>query len=140
MDYSIFSLVHEVAVLGTAAVVLALTTLWYSPLLFGRAWITLAKHHHVLFDETSRSYVPQLAAAFVGQLILTSVVALALPFGAVLAVSVWYIAGLIFAVAAAGMALPMIYEGKGWRYVVLHVAFLGISVVVNVLSLTYWPW
>lgn len=140
MDYTLFALVDELAILATTFVVVALTTLWYSPYLFGRAWIGLAGREHVLFDESARSYVPQLAVTLLLQLILTTVVALLLAFAPVVEIPVAVLGAGLFAMAAAGMLLPMVYEGKAWQYCVLHVSFLALSVVVNVLSLYYWPW
>jgi len=65
MITTFFAAIHEFAVLGTTFFILALATLWYSPLLFGNLWLRVSKTTGVVFDETKAGFWKQLGSAFV---------------------------------------------------------------------------
>ena len=140
MITTFFAAIHEFAVLGTTFFILALATLWYSPLMFGNLWLRVSKTTGVVFDETKAGFWKQLGIAFVAYLGMVTLVALAVTFTSVTGLPL----GIVMLGASVFIACvtvpPALFEARPWQYYGIHTGFMILSVLVAAVLLTYWPW
>jgi hypothetical protein len=140
MSFTLFAVIHEFAVLGTTFFLLALATLWYSPLLFGAMWTRAAGGHPTVFNEDTSGYGIQLGLTFLAYLIQVTLIAWLLAFAPSVGVTPAMLAGLLGLFAVSLTLPPVLYEAKSWQYFVVHSGFMVVFTGVSVASLTYWPW
>lgn len=141
MIVSFFAVIHELAVLGTTFFLMALTTLWYSPLLFGEVWLRVSGiEKRVVFDETNTAFMRQLITTFCVYVSEVALLAWLLAYGARAGMTPALLTG-ILSVFVVVVTLPAtIFEGRPWQYFAIHTGFLVVFIALAVLSLTYWPW
>lgn len=140
MDIVFFPVVHEVAIFGTTCVVLALATLWYSPLLFGALWVRVSATAGVVFDETAAGFWQQLATAFVVYLLQVAALAWLLAYAPVWGIAPVVLVGVLVGVVALATVPPVLYENRPWQYYVIHTSFTVVSLVVASVLIWFWPW
>jgi hypothetical protein len=140
MPFPLFSVIHEFAVLGTTFFLLALATLWYSPLLLGKVWAKAAGGTPAVFDEEAAGFGLQLGLTFVAYLLEVGLIAWLLAYAPTVGVVPSVFATVLSIFAIVVTAPPVLYEARSWQYFVVHTGFMVVFIVVAVLSLTYWPW
>jgi hypothetical protein len=133
--------VNYLAVLGTAVVAMVLGALWYSPLLFGKAWMRLSgMSEEALKAAKEKGMGKTYTLNFVAVLVTSFVLAQFLGhLGVVSAldganVAFWLWLG-FFAPVMLGSVL---WENKSWSLYVLNVAYYLVSLVVMGVILAVW--
>lgn len=134
-----FELIDIVAVLATALFMMALCTVWYSSMLFGKVWnkeigtlpgwLQSTKGHMVLLSVTFGCYVVALS-------VLSYVVTIA----PLLSLSLLQIAGISTLFAFSLLGIFSVAEGKRLPYYFVHGGFLAVFIIGGTLILSYWPW
>lgn len=130
-----FDLINEVAVLGTTFLMMAVSTVWYSNMLFGKFIIkedaAVSKH----FDAKI-----QFLITFVSYFILLSLTAYALVVAPLLNFSLWTTLVGITLFSIALIASSYSFEQRSWREFLIIALFYGVCISGGGLVLTYWPW
>ena len=133
--------INYLTVLVTAVVSMALGALWYSPMLFGKLWMTLSGLNPQTMDEAkkkgmAKSYV----LAFVGTLVMSYVLAHIIGYtnaatiGAGLHVGFWAWLGFVAPVTLGGV----LWEGKSWKLWWLNNAHYLVMLLVSGAILALW--
>lgn len=135
-----FELVHEFAVLGTACFMMALATVWYSPMLFGKAWMRETGISQEDVDAMQPHMWKHMLLTFISYAAMLMILAHVVVYAPILGFVVWKIALLIaFFVAMAAVA-PALFEGRSVTYYFIRTGFYAVFIVVGTLMLQYWPW
>lgn len=140
MELQFFAVIHEFAVIGTTFFMLALATLWYSPLLFGTMWARVSKQAGVVFDESSANFVRQLSLTFIAYAVEVSLLAWLLAYAPGHGLVPWQLAAVLMLFTAAVTAPPVLFEDRPVAYYAIHTGFMVVFIGVSVAALTYWPW
>ena len=135
-----FEGVNEIAVLGTTFLMMAVSTVWYSQMLFGNAWMKAVG----LTDEDVEKARPhlwkQMVVTFVSYAFLLLVLAHAVLYAPLLGLEALTVAIVIgFFLASFGVA-SVVWEGRSLQYYAINVGFYFVFVVSGTLILEYWPW
>jgi hypothetical protein len=140
MEFQFFAVIHEFAVLGTTFFMLALATLWYSPLLFGTAWARVSKSAGVVFDESSANFVRQLSITFLAYLGEVTLIAWLLAYVPQLNLAYWQAAAVLMLFTGLVTVPPVIFEERPLAYYAIHTGFMVVFIGISVAALAYWPW
>lgn len=135
-----FELIHEFAVLGTACFMMALATVWYSPMLFGTAWIREAKISDEMMAAGESQLWKHMVLTFISYTFMLGLLALVVVYAPVLGFAVWKVVvaiALFYALAAVG---PTVFEGRSLTYYAIGVGFHSLFIIMGTLMLQYWPW
>jgi len=135
-----FDLIHEFAVLGTACFMMALATVWYSPMLFGNRWMKEVGITQEMVEAMEPQMWKHMVLTFVsytGMLVLLALVGVYAP---VLGFEVWKVAvAITFFVACAAVG-PTLFEGRSRAYSLIRVGFYAVFIIIGTLMLQHWPW
>jgi len=134
-----FELIDIVAVLATAFFMMALCTIWYSSMLFGKVW---NKEVGILplWLQSTKGHMLLLGTTFVCYVIALCVLSYVVTIAPLLSLSLLQIASLstLFALALLGMF--SVAEGRRFPYYFVNAGFLAVFITGGILILAYWPW
>jgi len=137
---SLFTVIHEFSVLGTTFFLLALATLWYSPLLFGDVWARAAGGHPTVFNENMAGFWSQIGLAFLAYITQVTLIAWLLAYAPGVGVNPAVLGGLLGLFTVCLTLPPVLYETKSWPYWAVHTGFMLVFIGISMTSVTYWPW
>ncbi len=140
MSFAFLAVIHEFAVIGTTFFIVALATLWYSPLLFGGYVTRYGSTTYGLSEPTEATFWRQLAVVFISYGCSVGLLAYVLAYVPKLGISTITLTVLIALFGIAITAPSTLFEGRSWRLYAVHTGFMVVSVVVAIVSLQYWPW
>jgi len=129
--------INLVAVFGAAVLAFVVGGLWYSPLLFGRAYLTLRG-----LDPTASVAMPlgEIVGEFSRWLLITVVLAALMPRGGVDTVGTAVLLGLaMWVIIYAALAGSVLHEGYPWRVFALHAGDGFVKLVCITAILGHWP-
>lgn len=135
-----FDLIHEFSVLGTACFMMALATVWYSPMLFGKAWMRELSITDEMVEQAQPDMWKHLSLTFFSYVGILSLLALLIAYVPLLGFPVWRVSvalALFVAFAAVG---PAVFEGRSVTYYAIRVGFYIVFIIVGTFILQYWPW
>jgi hypothetical protein len=135
----LFAYINELAVVGTALLMIALGTIWYSPLFFGKIintpttthtsdYIT-ATHHVIFFGVLVTAY-----SVMLGIVSYFSTVAQILKVSPIF----FTIATALFALAL--LSIYTVSERRSFSYFCVHAGFLFVVIVGGSYIIHAWPW
>lgn len=135
-----FDSVNVIAIIGTAFFMMASATVWFSPMLFGKAWLRTLRATEEEIEATRENITKYLmtnfvlygAALFVLAQVAQIVTALKHD---VLTVSLY---GAVLIVSIIGSMV--LWEGKGKINFFINAGFYAYFVVVGMFMISYWPW
>jgi uncharacterized membrane protein len=140
MEFQFFTVIHEFAVLGTTFFMLALATLWYSPLMFGTVWARVSKTTGVVFDESSANFVRQLSVTFVAYLIEVALLAWLIAYVPRIGLTHVELAAVLMLFTVVVTLPPIVFEERPFLYYAIHTGFMVVFIGISVAALAYWPW
>jgi len=125
----------------TAIISMAIGAFWYSPMLFGKLWMTLSGLSPQAMDEAKKKgMAKKYVLAFVGTLVMSRVLACVIGYanaatlGAGLYVGFWTWLGFIAPVTLGGV----LWEGKSWKLWCLNNAHYLVVLLVSGAILALW--
>ncbi|MCG3137642.1 MAG: hypothetical protein HJJLKODD_01491 [Phycisphaerae bacterium] len=132
-----WSYIHFPAVVVAALSAFVIGGLWYSPLLFARAWM---QANHVT-DEQMQHF--SKARAFGGSLVMTLLMSFNLAMFLADEQTDWLwglMAGGLAGIGWAAMAIGVValFENRSWRYILINGGYQAISFMVMGLILGAW--
>ena len=131
--------VNLVAVLGAAVLAFVIGGLWYSPLLFGRAYLTLRGLDAAAARDAAMP-VGEMVGEFGRWLLITVVLAASMPRVGVNTMQTAVMFGLaMWVIIYAALAGSVLHEGYPWRVYAIH-AGDGLAKLVTITAiLGLWP-
>lgn len=135
-----FELIHEFAVLGTACFMMALATVWYSPILFGGLWMRETGITDKMIEEKEPQMLRDMLIAYVSYVGMLGLLALVVVYAPMLGVTVLQAAIVIAIFTALSSIGPALFEGRSLTYYLIRVGFYTVFIIIGTLMLEYWPW
>jgi len=135
-----FEMIHEFAVLGTACFMMALATVWYSPMLFGNIWMKEVGLTEDILEEKKSDMWKHMLLTFISYCVMLGLLSLVVVYAPLLSLEPWLVAvGLTAFVAAVGVP-AVLFEGRSFRYYTIQTGFNILFIMFGVMILQYWPW
>lgn len=128
---NVFDMINEIAVLGTAFLMLACSTVWYSSALFGKSMWTKDEVSHESF---------KIVLTFAGYVVALTALSYMIAAASISAVSSITVS-LLIALFAGALLVPLaLWEGKRFSYIAINFGFLLLFIIGGTVILEYWPW
>jgi len=135
-----FESINEVAVLVSTILAIAVGSIWYSPLLFGKPWMRAVgiTEEDV---EISKYKMPKLIAiSTITSLVALLVVSQFINISDESTKSIMYIAMLLITLFGAFTVSSVIWEKKPISYWLINLGYMAVVVFGGVAVIGYWPW
>lgn len=133
-------MIHEFAVLGTASFMMALATVWYSPMLFGKIWMKETGLTEEKIQAAEVHMIKHMILTFVSYTIMLGLLAYFLAYVPLLSVTAIQAVGMISLFVAASAVGPTLFEGRSLQYYAIRVGFYVLFIMLGTFILEFWPW
>jgi Protein of unknown function (DUF1761) len=129
--------INWLAVLAAAVSTFAIGGLWYSPVLFGRAWMTVNNLNEAELAKSNMAKIFGLSFFFALIMAANLAAFLAEPkTTAVWGATAGFLAG--FGWVTLGIATIALFERRSWQYVLINGGYMTLSFVVMGLIIGAW--
>jgi hypothetical protein len=135
-----FEVVHEFAVLGTTCFMMALATVWYSPMLFGNIWMKEARLTVDMIQKETPNMWKHMVLTFVSYAMMLVLLAQMIAYAPLLSLEAIEAAGFLVLFVVLGSVPTVLSEGKSLRYFGIQAGFYAVFILLGTLILQYWPW
>lgn len=135
-----FEVVHEFAVLGTACFMMALATVWYSPMLFGKVWMKETGLTDEMVNDAQSEMWTHLVLTFVSYAVLLTLLAQMIAYAPLISLTPLQASGMLALFVAAILIPTTLSEGRSVRYFAVQMGFNVVFILLGTLILQYWPW
>ncbi len=132
--------VNELAILVSALLALALGSIWYSPLVFGKHWQRAAELTDADLEFTRPALMRSLIVGFLSNVVVLYVIATFLRLSEQSGMTNGTLALLLIGLFGASVASMVMWEKKGCMYFLIHVGYGMLVVLVGITVLSLWPW
>jgi hypothetical protein len=132
--------INQLAILVASLLGVAVGSIWYSPLVFGTAWMKSVGITPEDLESLRSRLAPALGWALTTNLIFFFLLAHALRLAESAAVSEALLGfGLVVFIGAA-MSSMVVWEKRPLTYVLIHVGYASVLVAGGIGILKWWPW
>lgn len=135
-----FESINIIAVLGTTLVMMAAGTVWYSPMLFGNAWMKAVG----LTDEDVQNAKPHMLknvlVTFIAYFTMLFLLAHLLERVSLLGIGMYDAALYLSIFVLAFFAAMTAWENRAWAYYVIHAGFYVAFIFAGSVIINLWPW
>jgi hypothetical protein len=135
-----FSDVNEIAVVVTALLCIAVGSIWYSPLVFGKYWMSAARLTGEDLSMTRGALIRSLTYAGVANIVFVYVIARLIARVASEQFFLLTEGSLLILLIAASMASVVVWEKKSFTYLAIHIGYVSLVVCTSIVVLSLWPW
>jgi hypothetical protein len=135
-----FEVVHEFAVIGTTFFMMALATVWYSPMLFGNVWMKEARLTDEMIENAKPDMWKHMLLTFMSYSLMLVLLAQMVVYAPRLSLEPIEAASLLALFVALGAVSTVLFEGRSIRYFAIQVGFYVVFILLGTLILQYWPW
>jgi hypothetical protein len=132
--------VNELAILVSALLALALGSIWYSPLVFGKYWQRAASLTDADLEFTRPALARSLVIGFLSNVVVLYVIAAFLRLAEQSDMSNGMLATLLVGLFGSSVASMVVWEKKKFIYFLIHVGYGVLVVLVGITVLSLWPW
>lgn len=132
--------VNEVAVLVSALLSLALGSIWYSPLVFGDAWMRSAGIDIRELHGTTNAMIVRVVVGFLVNACMLFVLAHLITFGEVAHMARTTLALYVGILIAGSLAFTVVWEKRPYTYYAIHMGYYALMIGVGIVVISYWPW
>lgn len=134
---NIFDVINEIAVLGTAVLMMAVSTVWYSSILLSPSWINVLQ---IPEESSSKSKITMLVGTLVSYVILLTGIAYLVALAPLLLLTPFLLSLFLTLCVGAIIIIPVIWEGKSITYFLINFGFASVFIIGGTFVLQYWPW
>jgi len=137
---NIFDIINEVAVLGTTFLLMAVSIVWYSNMLFGKFF---SVHEKAMLSQDTLSASQKTSVTivtFACYFILLSGISYAIAVAPLLSVTSANMALFVAAFGSALFTLPLVALHHTFRFILVNIGFVITFVCVGAFVINYWPW
>ena len=132
--------VNEIAILVSALLALAVGSIWYSPLVFGKHWQRAAGLSDADLELSKPLFLRSLVVAFVSNVIVLTIVAYLVRLVLTYELSsIRLMFGTVMLLGASIVSM-VVWEKRSLMYFIIHVGYAATIVVLGFFVITYWPW
>ena len=131
-----FTGIHELSVFVSAVLSVAIGSIWYSPLLFGKSWMRSAGL--TLEDEELTSMEAFLLT--VKGVLLQTVFFFAVAVLMTQAESLVTLGTLLSVLLVSFMVSAVVWERRPLSYLLIHAGYGILALAVGIGIIAYWPW
>ncbi len=135
-----FENVSEIAVLVSSLLAVAVGSIWYSPLVFGKYWMDAIGLTEADITTPRKQVVKLFVFGFLAHTVLLYVLARFVAFAVDAGESVWRFAFLITVLLCATLGISAVWEQRSLMYFCINACYTAIVVYGGVAILAYWPW
>jgi protein-S-isoprenylcysteine O-methyltransferase Ste14 len=135
-----FEGIHEVSVLVAALLAIAIGSIWYSPLLFGKHWMRATNLTEADLEFPKGKLIKLLASAFITNIVLLFVIAQFVALAQSVHEPLRLIGSLITVLLGAAIGSVVIWEQKPFSYFLIHLGYAAVVVFGGMSVIWYWPW
>lgn len=134
-----FETVNVVAVLVAALLTAAVGSVWYSPLVFGRAWLkAIGRDMDAVFSpQAMRNAVIQGVSA---QIIFFFCIAQFQAFHVLNLMSFKMLGLLLILLLVVQILTTVIWEGRSFIYFLITAGYTAVTLFGGMAIIVYWPW
>lgn len=133
-------MIHEMAVIGSALFLMALSSLWYSDALFGKQWLRSIGKSSAEMTADTQQLIRSLAVTFAAYIVLLSVLSIALHYAIVLKIDRLLVPTILWFLYAGFITNHIVWEKRSRTYWMISVGFAAVFLFVGAWLITYWPW
>ena len=135
-----FESVQIVSVIGTTFFMMASSTIWYSPWLFGNAWLKELGVTEAEIEASRNSLVPQLLINAFLYICALMVLSSLLTFLKDSSYTLWHVSIALSVLPVALFGTTVLWENRTVKYFLINAGFYTYFVIVSTFMLSYWPW
>jgi hypothetical protein len=135
-----FEGIDLVPIIVSALLMLAVGSIWYSPLLFGRHWMRATGLTETDLEGAKDTIWRQLLMAFITNVVLLGIIAQFVTMAQSLDQSIRYIATVLTIFLASVMANVVIWEQKKISYLLINIGYAAVVIFGGLTVIWYWPW
>lgn len=135
-----FSTINELAVLVSALLALAIGSVWYSPLVFGKHWQKAAGLTDTDLELTGTDLARSLIVAFLSNTVVLFIIAYLLRLAETYALPRTELALGVVALLGASIVSMVVWEKRSLMYLIIHAGYVALVVITGVCVIGYWPW
>ncbi len=132
--------VNEIAVLTASLLALALGSIWYSPLVFGRHWQKSVGLTDTDLTISNPVLVKSLAVALLSNGAVLFVIAHLVRLRDTYSFSNIELGVSITILLVASVANMVVWEKRSFMYFLIHLGYALLIVCMGIVVFTYWPW
>jgi hypothetical protein len=132
--------IQELAIVVTALLAIALGSIWYSPLVFGKYWQKAAGLSDADTMQDPRSLLTALVSAFIANTIVLTLLAYGIQAARELGVTGFYFGIGLTTFVGASLLSMVVWEKRSWVYFAIHAGYAALVIFFGISILTYWPW
>jgi hypothetical protein len=133
-------LVNELAILVSALLALALGSIWYSPLVFGKHWQRAADLTDSDLEFSRTALLRSLVVGFLSNIVVMYVIASFLRLTEITDFSRGELAVALVGLLGASIASMVVWEKKSLMYFLIHMGYAVLVVLVGITVIALWPW
>lgn len=133
-------MVHEFAVLGTTCFMMALSVVWYSPMLFGSFWMKEARLTDEMIEKAKPNMWKHIVLTFLSYALMLVLLAHVVAYAHLLSLKPIEAAGLLTLFVVLGSVPTVLSEGRSVRYFGIQIGFYAVFILLGTLIIQYWPW
>jgi hypothetical protein len=119
---------------------LALATIWYSPMLFGKLWMKETNITQEMVEAAEADTWKHMLITFVSYVVMLGLLALMVAVAPKVSLTPVQAAVLLSVFVSAGSVSTTLFEGRSARYFFIQSGFHVVFIFVGTLMLQYWPW
>lgn len=135
-----FENVNEVSVLVSAILAIAIGSIWYSPLLFGKYWMRAAGLTENDLEMQKQKIVRLLALAIVVNLGLFFIIAQFVELAENSGKAILSVALFLTILISGVLASAVIWEEKPLSYLLINISYAAVIIFGGMSVIWYWPW
>ena len=132
--------IPEVPIIVSSLLAIAIGSIWYSPIVFGKYWMQAIGFTEADLDISQAHMAKLLAFGFVAHLILFFAIAKFVVLTTLFEESMWSIAGFLVLLLSAAMAVSVVWERRPFSYLLINIGYTAIVIFGGMSVIAYWPW
>ncbi len=132
--------IPEVPILVSSLLAIAIGSIWYSPIFFGKYWMQAVGFSEADLDISQKQTAKFLGFGFLAHLVLFFALAKFVSHAVVFEEPIWPIAGLLVLLLSAAMAVLVIWERRPLSYLCINIGYSAIVIFGGMSVIAYWPW
>jgi hypothetical protein len=132
--------VNEIAVCVSALLALAVGSIWYSPLLFGKYWQRAAGLSDNDLELSRTAFIRSVCVAFMSNFMVLLIIAYLVRFSVVYALDLVVLGAGVIVLLASATGSMVVWEKRSLIYFAIHVGYAAVVVILGFFVIAYWPW
>jgi len=132
--------INEVAVIVSAILSMAVGSIWYSPLLFGKQWMVAVGLTEADMESAKARMPKMFALAACANIILLFVLAHVVARVEELGMTVFVASVSVVILMGAALAGNTIWEQRSLSYFLINLTYMAVIIIGGMHVIAYWPW